>query len=494
MRDDVLAKPIDDPKGRSIRGGATAIVSQSCRFAIRTGTMMLMARLLSPEEFGLQGMVLAMTGFLGLFRDAGLSTVTVQRDTITHAQISTLFWINVAVGMALTALMIVVSPAIASFYHDPRVVMMTIVSAPAFLFNALSVQHYALLQRHMRFVALAVIELAALLCSTALGLAMAMRGYGYWALVGMTVALPLATTIGCWLALPWRPGLPARDSGLRSMLSMGGIVTFNTFVVYVAYNTEKVLLGRFWGPEALGLYGRAYQLISLPSDLLISAIASVALPSLSRLQNDPERLHRAFLRSYAAALSLAIPATLSCALFAGEIVNVMLGPKWRATVPIFRLMTPTILAFALINPFNWFLVSSGRARRSLYISFLVAPVVILGAVGGMRFGPQGVAIGFSSMMLLLTVPVIAWARAGTAISGLDVWKAVRGPIAAGAAAALGGYITSYLLQASLPILPLVAVGSAVVCLVYFLVLLYLLGHRDSYVDLVRQLMVRPAAS
>ena len=485
--DTEFAKPARDAKRRSVRGGVTTVMSQALKFTVRTGSMMVMARLLSPEDFGLQGMVVAMTGFLSLFRDAGLSAVTVQRADISREQVSTLFWINVLVGTLLTLALLVASPSIAAFYHDPRLTRIAAFSAPAFLINSLSIQHYALLQRQMRFLHLAAIDVVSLAVSSLVGLVMALSGYGYWALVGMTVVLPLVTTILCWMLMPWVPGLPRRDIGMRSMLSMGGMLTLNSLVVYLAYNTEKILLGRFWGPEALGVYGRAYQLISLPSDLLISAIATVAFPSLSSLQKDPERLQRAFLRGYSVVLSLTIPTTVCCALFAGQIVGIVLGPKWNEAVQLFRFMTPTILAFGFINPLAWFLISSGRVERSMYISFLIAPVVILGAVVGVQFGPRGAAIAFSSMMTLLTVPVIAWARAGTTLSARALWTAIRDPLAAGCVAGIFGFVVSRGLPAGVPIPVVALAGALAVYSSYALVLFFPLKQRDLYVDLFRQM-------
>jgi PST family polysaccharide transporter len=277
---------------------------------------------------------------------------------------------------------------------------------------------------------------------------------------------------------------------MRRMLSMGGTVTLNSVVVYVAYNTEKILLGRFWGAEALGVYGRAYQLISLPSELLMSGVATVAFPLLARLQNDPARLHRAFLRGYSVVLSLTIPTTVSCAVFAGEIVQIMLGPKWREVVPVFRLMVPTILGFALISPFAWFLISSGRTRRSLHIALLIAPVTIAGAVLGLRFGPRGVALALSAMMTVLTAPVIVWARAGTTMTGRDIWEAIRCPLVAGLVAATVGVAVSLGLGARVSTLAYVLLGGCLIYLVYFLVLLFPLKQAELYRDLVSQVVRR----
>src|SRR5437879_4979849 len=139
-------------KQKSIRGGAITVLAQGLKFGLQTGSTVILARLISPQDFGLQGMVVAMMGFLGLFRDAGLSVATIQRDAITHEQTSTLFWINVGLGALLAALAAATAPALVTFYKEPRLFWVTIVSATAFLFNSLAVQHQALLYRRMRFV------------------------------------------------------------------------------------------------------------------------------------------------------------------------------------------------------------------------------------------------------------------------------------------------------------------------------------------------------
>src|SRR5260370_853383 len=154
-------------------------------------------------------------------------TATVQRATVTHQQLSTLFWINTVVGALLAIVSLASGPVLATFYHDPRIVWVTAVLAAGFLFNGAGVQHSALLQRQMRFTALAVIDTVSLLVSTAVGMCMAMSGYGYWALVGMTVTAPLISTASLWLATAWVPGGPRRHAGVshRLAVEMRGAVT-----------------------------------------------------------------------------------------------------------------------------------------------------------------------------------------------------------------------------------------------------------------------------
>ena len=320
---------------------------------------------------------------------------------------------------------------------------------------------------------------------------MAVAGWGYWALVGMTVALPAASLVGVWLAAKWIPGPPERGTGVRSMLRYGGTVTLNSLIVYVAYNADKVLLGRFWGAATLGIYGRAYQLASLPNENLSSTIALVAFPALSRLQNDLPRLKSYFLKGYGLFLSLVMPVTMGCALFAEDIVRVFLGQKWSEAIPIFRLLAPTILTFALINPFGWFLMATGRTMRSLRIALMIAPVVICGYVAGLHYGPTGVATGFSVATVLLILPVIVWATRGTSITAIEAFRVAMRPflsILAGAGVVL---VCSGFLRLLLPPLLRLCAENTVLFGVYFLMLWFVMGQKSTYLMLLEEIGVWP---
>src|SRR5437667_1209233 len=184
----VLARPaIADLKRESVVGGIAAVSAQGAKFVVQTATTMVLARLLSPEDFGLIGMVVVVIGFLGLFRDAGLGMATVQRLEVTHEQTSTLFWINVAVGAILAALCAALAPLLVSFYHEPRLYWVVVVSGAMFMFNGLSAQHSALLQRGMQFVTQAKIDVLSLAAGSGTGVVMALLGCRYWSLVGMAM-------------------------------------------------------------------------------------------------------------------------------------------------------------------------------------------------------------------------------------------------------------------------------------------------------------------
>ncbi|HEY6377529.1 MAG TPA: lipopolysaccharide biosynthesis protein [Edaphobacter sp.] len=474
-----------DLKERTIVGGLARSCAQAASFVLRLGSLMILARLLGPKDFGLVGMVTAFTGVLDLFRDFGLSAATVQRKTVSNEQISTLFWINLMFGVVLALGLIAMAPTIAAFYSEPRLVRVTIVLATGIIFNAAGVQHLALLQREMRFTILAVIGVVSLFLSTAIAIAGARAGYGYWSLVAMAVALPLTTTLGGWLATCWVPELPRRNTGIRSMIRFGGTLTLTGLTVYVASNFDKVLLGRFWGVDAIGLYGRAYQLISVPTSNLNAAAGEVAFSALSRLQDDPARRRNYFLKGFSLVLGLTLPLTVACAFFANDVVLVLLGAKWKDAAPIFRWLAPTILVFAIANPLSWLLSASGRVGRLMKMSLVIAPVLILAYVIGLPHGPKGVACAYSVVMTLWLIPLVCWAVHGTEISVGDIVRTaspplvssvVAGGLALGVGLAFGQSLTH----------PVRLTLESVTLLVTFLGLLMIVpAQRSLYVGLFR---------
>ena len=340
------------------------------------------------------------------------------------------------VGVCLMLLCAAAAPAIARFYGEPRLFLITLAFATGFAFNGATLQHRALLQRQMRFGSLAVIDTLGLTIAIAASVTMALAGLGPWAVVSMAVCPQIVVLAGVWIVARWVPGRPKRGAGLRPLLRYGGTLTLNSLVVYVAYNADKILLGRFWGAEVLGLYSRAYQLISLVTDSLNSAVAQVALPALARVQNNPVRRRRYFLIGYGVFLALSIPLTVACALFAEDIILVFLGAQWTEAAAVFRLLTPTMLVFAIINPLAWLMLATGRTGRSLALALMIGPRhgrIFARPVG--RASRRGAWI--FSAMVLLAVPFVAWAIRGWPLTVRDIVGEVVPPLASAVA---GGVI------------------------------------------------------
>jgi len=271
------------------------------------------------------------------------------------------------------------------------------------------------------------------------------------------------------------------------MMRFGGTVTLNSFVAYIAYNFEKVLIGRYWGVDAIGIYGRAYQLVNIPTDNLNSAVGEVAFSALSRVQDDPGRLKSYFLKGYSLVLAMTLPLTIICTAFADDVVSVALGPKWMDAVAIFRLLAPTIMIFAIINPMGWLLLSLGLVRRSLNIALVFAPTIIAGYVLGLPYGPKGVAFAYSAVMALWVIPFIAWCVRGTSVSFWDVLRAVVGPLASGIFAGGLAFAVRVACDQLLAPLPRLVLESSVLLTAFFGLLLFVGGQKRLYFDLIRGL-------
>jgi len=317
---------------------------------------------------------------------------------------------------------------------------------------------------------------------------MALLGFRYWSLVGMAIASSIVGTALVWMAVRWVPGPPRRKCGVRSMLRFGGLATCNSFVVFLAWNAEKILLGRFWGADALGLYGRAYQLVTLPVQQLNGAIGGVAFPALSRIQHDAERLARSFLTAYSMLTSLTIPITITCALFAEEIVGIVLGDKWMAAAPIFRLLAPVAVVFTMGNPLSWLITSTGRIGRALAVRTATAPLMILGIVLGMNHGPTGVALGYSLAMTVVLIPVTTCFKQGTGITWVDLLVAAKPQFLSGLLAAAVGFLVKLTLCGKLPLIAYLFVGVGAVLGVYAWILMIAMNQKHVYLDLLSRLL------
>jgi len=285
-----------DLKGHAVRSGAVTMISQGAQFVLQLGSTMILARLLTPGDFGLVTMVVALTNFAALFKDLGLSMATIQRAEINHDQVSSLFWVNVGISLLATVVVASAAPLISSFYQEPRLLPITLILSSTFLLGGLAVQHQALLRRQMRFKSLAVVQIlsGALSVITAVSLAWFWRDtdHAYMALIWMQVVRASVLALGMWIFCSWVPGLPSRGSGVRSMLSYGADVTGFNIMNYWTRNLDRVLIGKFCGASQLGFYAKAYQFLIFPINQLRAPIFSVATPVLSSLQKDPDNYRR----------------------------------------------------------------------------------------------------------------------------------------------------------------------------------------------------------
>ena len=384
-----------DLQRRSFRGGVVTLSCQAAKFLLGLTSTAALARLLRPQDFGLLAMVTSITAFVHLFKDLGLSSATVQRAQVTQEQVSFLFWVNLALGFAAAVLVISLGPFIAWFYHEPRLVWITAILALNFVFSGLIVQHQALLRRQMQFGALAIRDVVATACGIATGITLAWFGFGYWSLVAVVVTATITGSVLIWIRCDWRPSGFRRRVGARAMISFGGHLTAFNALSYLTVNFDNVLIGRVLGAAPLGIYTKSYGLLMLPITQINMPMASVMLPGLSRLQDDPSEYRRLFVNAVRAIALVTVPIVVFSFFLARDIVLVLLGWKWLAVAPVFQVMAPAALFGAISFVPGWLCQSLGRSQRQLYYALISTPIVIGGFLVGIHWGIAGVAVSYS---------------------------------------------------------------------------------------------------
>jgi len=417
-------------KQRSVRGGAITIAAQSSKFGLKFGSTIVLARLLVPEDYGLIGMATVVIGFVEYFKDLGLSTATIQRREINHQQISTLFWINIAVACLVALIVALLAPAVASFYNEPRLQKITLVLAINFIFGGLTVQHQALLRRQMQYVSLAKVEIASMFMGVATSVVAAYYGLNYWALVLMLVATTLTNAIGVWLACSWRPGLPRRNCDVGSMLAYGSNITGFGLVNYFSRNLDNILIGRRWGSQELGLYAQAYKLVLLPIQQINTPVTSVALPSLSSLQSEPQEYCRYYYKAMLSIAALGMPTIGFLFAFADQVILVVLGEQWLATVPIFKLLMPAALNATVGVGLGWAYQSLGNVNRQLRWGIGSSIVNAILFIIGVRWGAMGVAAAFGLSRPLFFLVGFAYCYDQTPLKLTQLLAHLRFPVIA----------------------------------------------------------------
>ena len=413
---------------RSVRGGMLTAAGQVMKTGVQMGSTAVLARLLVPADFGLVAMVAVFTGFIGLFKDLGLSMATVQRETITHRQVSTLFWINIALSLALTGLTAAVAPLIAWFYGKPELFGIMMLTGGAFVLGGASAQHVALLRRQMRYPQLAILEVVSLAFGGMIAIALALLGWGYWALAMLPVGQAFATTILSFSFTRWLPGRPAFNPETWDMIRFGGNLTGFTAVNYFARNGDNILIGRFVGAAALGIYSKAYGLLLLPLRQINGPIGAVAIPALSRLQKDDAAYRDYYLGVVRTIGYLSMPAVVLLAVLAEDIVLLLLGPSWLEAVPIFRALSASAFLQTVSATTGWVMTSRGQADRLLRWGVFQSVVAVIAFAAGLPWGALGVAIATSIQGVLLFLPTLAFAYKATPVRVADVLQTLTLPV------------------------------------------------------------------
>lgn len=380
---------------RGARGVSLTLVSQAGRAVLQIGGLVVLARLLTPEAFGLVAMVTGVLGIAELIRDFGLSSASIQARTLTDEERSNLFWLNVGVGTVCALLAAASAPALALLYRDDRVTPVALALAGLLVVSGISTQFRAELIRALRFRALAAIDLVAQLAAVTAAVVAALLGAGYWSIVAQQATLVLTIAVLSIATCRWRPGRYRRGTPVRRFVSFGGSVLGTQLLGYATNNVDNVALGAVWGAGPLGAYSRAYQLLMVPINQINNPIARVALPLLSRAYGDRVVYQRYVEKAQWVGCYLLAPFFAVAAGLAVPLVLVLLGPEWVVAGPIFAALAVGGAFRGLTLVTYWVFLSSGQAGRQLRMYAWTRPAMIGLILAGLPFGPLGVAVGHS---------------------------------------------------------------------------------------------------
>lgn len=458
----------NDLKRRSLRSGAVTLVSQGIMFLIQLGSTMILARILTPRDYGVMAMVVAVTGFASLLSNLGLSTATIQRAEINHGQVSTLFWINAGVGTLVTLVVAILSPFVAWFYKEPVLKGVMLVLSCNFLINSLSVQHNALLTRQMRFYSIAKIQIISTVAGIAVAILAAYKGFGYWALVLNSLVASLFSVVGTWIASGWVPGLFEATQDIRSLIKFGSDVMGFNIVNYFARNLDNILIGKYNGSSALGLYSKAYQLLMMPITNLRDPLTKVAMPALSSLQNQPEQYRNYYLKCVSLLAFVSMPIVVFMFVYSDHFITLLLGSKWLGACDIFRILAISALFQPVSGTVGMILITTGRSRLYLLMGFANAILISFSFVVGLPWGPIGVATSYTIANYLILLPNLVYAFRGTSINVGEFFVVVLKPLLSSIIMGASGFVLLNLLS-NLNVVPVLIMSFIACALIYLVV-------------------------
>jgi PST family polysaccharide transporter len=398
-----------DIKKRAVRGAGVTVFSHALGFFIHMASTIILARLLVPKDFGLVAMVTTFSLLLQNFGMNGFTEAIIQKEDLNHEMMSTLFWINAGISFSLTLFFMALAPLLGWFFREPRLQVITVAVALSIISSGFSTMHSALLKRNMQFHLVSAIGVATQLVCVSTTIALAWCGYGYWALVVNTVCLPLFAGVGYWISCSWRPGLPARGTGVGKMIRFA-LHTYGNFTMnYFSRNFDNLLVGKFCGSESLGFYKKAYDLFALPVNQLTAPLTSVALAALSRFSNEPEKYRRHYLESVSTLAFIGMGLSLYLTLMAKDLILLVLGPQWNKAGELFAFFGPGIGIMLIYGTQGWLHLSLGRPDRWLCWGIFEFIIQALLFSGGIFFGPKGVAIAWAVSFYLLIGPCLWYA-------------------------------------------------------------------------------------
>ena len=411
----------DGPEGlkqRSLRGSFVTVLSQATKMAIQLGSQIILARLLFPAEFGLLAMAYPVLAFVQVFNDIGLGQAIIQRPTLVPAQVSALFWVNLAISCVLACAVALLSPVASWVYGEPQLVGILLALSVTLPIAAASISPAALLARQMRFGVMARNEVIAMMAGASTAILCAWSGLSYWSLVIGQFANVVTTNILVWLSSSWRPTAPVFNTAVWNDVKFGGNLTLSNLATFVTTMGANVVVGLTTGKVSLGLYDRSYNLVVRPIGQMMAPLSRVAVPLLSRLAHQDDEYRTTYLQIFRIAVLLVVPGMLVCIANAPALIDILLGARWREAAPIFAWICVGGLTSSIYLSAYWLFVSQGRAEELRNFSITAAVINLSSYVLGSWWGVIGIVMASSLGFVFINTPLMLYRASKSGPVGL----------------------------------------------------------------------------
>jgi PST family polysaccharide transporter len=413
------------------RGGVASVAGVYGNGIVQVIGVVVLARLLTPEDFGLAALVIVFSRFAPLLIDCGLTDATTQKDKISQGQISTLFWLNSGIGFAVAGVLAASSPLVAWLYHDHRLQPIALYSAITYVFTGVSIQHMSLLRRSMKFVEIAKIQFLSALAGLVVAIVLAKSGWGYWALVFRPIVSAACIAAGAWLACRWKPGHPVFDAEVKSMFQFGMHVLGFTMPYAVVRILDRIGLGMFYAPREVGYYQNALNMYENAFLSPVAQLHGVGSAGLSKLRSDPAALRQRYEATLSALAFFVMPATAILSVTGQDLAVLLLGESWRRSGLLLSILALRGIVEFIEMSQGWLHVSSGKANRWKNSGIAAAIVWLVAILVGLPYGAEGVTIASVASCWLVAFPSVVYAGRPLGIGAPLVFRAV-GPQLLGA--------------------------------------------------------------
>ena len=357
---------------------------------------LVMARLLTPSDYGMVGMLSIFLAIAWTFLDSGIGSALIQKKDRTDEDYSTAFYFNFAVGVSFYALLFAAAPWIAAFYGVPELTSITRVISLGLVTSSLCTVQLTRLTVNLRFGAQSAIAVSALAVSSVLGIFLAYRGYGAWALVWQILLSDAINVCLLWIVSGWRPKLVFSVQSFRRLFGFGSKLLCSTLIDTVYGNLYTLVIGKMFGSASLGFYSRANGFAVLPSDTVTSVVLKVNYPILSRFQDDSQMLVSACRRLVRLPMFVLAPMLFGLAVMAEPLVKVLIGDKWLPCVPLLQVLCLGVLWNPLAQLNLNLLCVKGRADLVLKLELVKKLIAFAFLVATVPFGVFWMCVGLAA--------------------------------------------------------------------------------------------------